>query len=511
MQSIRDIAIEYGQQVEGLLERLGASGPVRGAGDMLDQVKGRLDEHALRTVRRFLRLRNKVVHNKPVEMPMPSREEVERAGRAAVAVLEGVLAARARQANATFHPPQQNETPGPVYRIREREGAYEVWVGPGGVWVVAGTREVLEGVRREAEGRLRCFPRLVVRAGRRARGLEARLRWGRKQLSPEEVLEAVRLLTQATPNSRPARGESTTANAERGISRPPGVRRVKLAVLLATFYVGPAGVLVVAEFPLIARTEAQRVWEGSGGAIPAVPAVLDPRLKEPQGRVDGVLALRDEGAIRDYLRGGHGLDEDEVDQVAGWLKNRHLPVPTLRDKRGRYRLRGDAVTEGRTKSPPAFVVELVPPSAPPAPSPHFVRRKYAARAVAVAKRLSWRVVFLPELALFALGAARHPGLWLVVGVLYLRFVASFGDDDLRWKRWVLGVVGGMEVGFSLMGVFGDAAFAARRGDWWFMLIMGLVFLLAGLASLFRGFWLGWCDRKRRQEWSAGPAPRSRVR
>jgi len=131
----------------------------------------------------------------------------------------------------------------------------------------------------------------------------------------------------------------------------PGVRRVEPVDLLSTYYVGPAGVLVVAEFPLIARREAQRVWEGSGGAIPAVPAVLDPRLKEPQGRVDGVLALRDEGAIRDYLRGGHGLDEDEVDQVAGWLKNRRLPVPTLRDKRDRYRLRGDAVKEGRTNAP----------------------------------------------------------------------------------------------------------------------------------------------------------------
>ena len=109
MGSIRDIAIEYGQQVEGLLEQLGARGPARGAGELLDQVKEQLDEHALRTIRRFLRLRNKVVHNKPVEMPMPSREEVERAGRAAVAVLEEVVAARARQANATFHPPQQNE------------------------------------------------------------------------------------------------------------------------------------------------------------------------------------------------------------------------------------------------------------------------------------------------------------------------------------------------------------------------------------------------------------------
>lgn len=39
MASIRDIAIEYGQQVERLLEQLGARGPAKGAGELLDQVK----------------------------------------------------------------------------------------------------------------------------------------------------------------------------------------------------------------------------------------------------------------------------------------------------------------------------------------------------------------------------------------------------------------------------------------------------------------------------------------
>lgn len=271
---------------------------------------------------------------------------------------------------------------------------------------------------------------------------------------------------------------------------------MKLTDVPATFYVGPAGVLVVADFPLIAQSEALRVWEGSGGAIAAVPAVLDPRLKEAQDRVGGVLAFRDEGAIRDYLQGGHLLDNDEVDRVAGWLRNRTCPVPTLRDKRGRYGLRGEEVTEGRTKAPPAFLVELVPPSAPPAPS----------RVVAVAKGLSWRALFLPELVLFAAFAVGTPWMWLVVGVLLLRFQASFGDDLLLWKRWVLWVVGGVEVGLALLPAYLLHPSGSSR-DWWPMLIL----LLPGLASLFRGFWLRWCDRKLYREWSADLFPRSRVR
>jgi len=100
---------------------------------------------------------------------------------------------------------------------------------------------------------------------------------------------------------------------------------------------------------ILAEAQARRVWEDSGRTIPALPVVLKPELKEPQGRVDGMLALRDERAIMDYLRGNRLLDNDEVDLVAAWLRNRNLPVPPIRPKEGRYRLRGEEVTERRTK------------------------------------------------------------------------------------------------------------------------------------------------------------------
>lgn len=509
MQSINDIATGYGQQVEALLERLGARGPVRGAGELLDQVKHLLDEGGLRTVRRFLKLRNKVIHGKPVEMPMPSKEEVERAGRAAVAVLEGVLAART---NATPSSAQGNEgrveePPGPVYRIRERDGAYEVWVGPGGVWVAAEEREVLERQKLEVEVRLVTrFPRLSVRSvllgkghfqRRREAHLEARLRYGRRRLSLEEILEVVGLL------SRPAQaGAQTRAPAA---SAPKGfrMRRVALDKIPATFYVGPVGVLAVAEHRLIAETEAKRVWEDSGGAISALPVVLDPRLKEPQGRVGGVLALRDEGAIQDYLRGGRLLDDDEVDPVAGWLQNRQAPVPSIRDKKGRYHLKGEEVTEGRTKAPPAFVVELVPPGAPPRRNP------LAVLGVSLWRTVGWRLAFLPELAMFVLLALEKSGvgaaggrreaslaesllLWFLVGGLLLRFWALFGNDDLLgWKRRVLLTVGVLELAFVWTAVPDLGRHPGKLLSMWYWMVV----LVPGLLSLFRGIWLFWSDRK----------------
>lgn len=267
------------------------------------------------------------------------------------------------------------------------------------------------------------------------------------------------------------------------------MKRVQHTDIPATFYVGPAGVVAAAEFSLIAEREARRVFEDSGGAIAALPVVLAPNLKEPQGRVDGVMALRDEGAIRDYLRGGHQLDNDEVEQVAGWLRNRASPVPVIRDKKGRYHLKGEEVTEGRTKAPPAFVVELVPPSAPPAPS----------RAVAVAKGLSWRAAFLPELAMFAHLALESPWAWFLVAGLALRLFALFGDDPLRWKRWVLLVMGALELSFVWVAVGDEVhrlakAGSAHAGE---LLSMGfwLVILVPGLLSLFRGIWLFWLGRR----------------
>jgi len=508
MQSVNDIAVGYGRQVEALLERLGARGPVKGAGELLDQVKHLIDPEGLRKVRWFLKLRNRVVHGKPVEMPMPSREEVERAGRAAVAVLEGVLAARARQANATFRPPQENERqasgkgfeepPGPVYRIQERDGAYEIWVGPGGVWVVAQTREALEQARLDAEVRLvPRFPRLAVRGALRMRRetLEARVRCGRRRLSPEETLEAVRMLSRREPvqrgddplsgrDSRPVHpgDDPLSGGASPGAKgQEHRMRRVTLERVPATFYVGPAGVLVVAEFPLIAETEARRVWEGSGRAISALPVVLNPELREPQGRVDGVLALRDEGAIKDYLRGKRLLDNDEVDLVAGWLQNRTCPAPSIRPKGGRYRLREEEVTEGRTKAPPAFVVELVPPGPPP--KPHLL--------TAALRALSWRALFLPEMIVFAATGLSKPGTVdaasiVFVGVLVLRFIALFGSFSV-WKFWTLLVLGALE----LLVVWPAVHAQARKLDvekllsaWYLMLI-----LVPGLISFFRAIWL----------------------
>ena len=519
MQSVRDIAVEYSQQVEELLERLGARGPVRGAGELLDQVKHLLDLRGLRAVRRFLKLRNKVIHGKPVEMPMPSREEVERAGRAAVAVLEGALTAQARQANATFRPASGKgfeEPPGPVYRIRERDGAYEIWVGPGGVWVAAETREALEQARLDAEVRLVTrFPGLTVRGALGCTGvsrtrwgsflrmrretLEARVRHGRRRLSPEETLEAVRILSHSERAS-PIHQKARSSNGAKG--QEHRMRQVKAKDIPATFYVGPVGVLAVAEHPFIAQTEARRVWEDSGGAISALPVVLDSRLKEPQGRVGGVLALRDEGAIQDYLRGKRLLDNDEVDLVAGWLGNRQAPVPPIREKKGRYRLKGEEVTEGRTKAPTAFVVELVPPSAPPAPSrvddPLSGRAAPVHRVVAVAKGLSWRAAFLPELAVFALLALESPWAWFLVAGLSLRLFALFGDDPLGWKRRVLLGVGALELALAWL------AWEVGRGEVHWMI------LVPGLLSLFRGIWLFWPRRKLTSPFRMSSPSRSRV-
>lgn len=309
MRSLNDLAIGYGQRVEALLEWLGA---------------------------RIRQART------PGEQSAASQKE---------------------------RTPQ--DTPPPVYRIWERSGAYEVWVGPAGVWVGAETREALEQARLEVEARLATrFPWLTVRAGLREQRwqreqLAARIRYGQQRLSPEEVYAVTRLLSkpvQAEGSTKKQPGTVTTPNV-----RAPRMRTVRLEGIPAVFYVGPVGVLAVAEYRFIAETEAKRVWEDSGGTISALPVVLDPRLKEPQGRVGGVLALRDEAAIRQYLRGKHLLDEDEVVQIAGWLGNRQAPVPQIRDKAGRYRFQGEVLAEARLEAPPAFGVELVPPGPPPNP------------------------------------------------------------------------------------------------------------------------------------------------
>lgn len=61
--SINDYAIEYGKDLEGKLRELGASSEFGlGAGALLDQVKDQLHPDTLRAIRRFLKLRNMVVH-----------------------------------------------------------------------------------------------------------------------------------------------------------------------------------------------------------------------------------------------------------------------------------------------------------------------------------------------------------------------------------------------------------------------------------------------------------------
>ncbi|MCS7195005.1 MAG: hypothetical protein NZ849_08890 [Meiothermus sp.] len=475
MQGIGDLVVSYGQRVEALLVQLGARGPARGAGELLEQVRHLMDEPGLRQVRHFLRLRNRVVHGRPVEMPMPTREQVEVAGRAAVGALERALARQrgqvyfqspfVREPQTTATVPDEPSPEGPtgsVYRIRERDEPYEIWVGPAGVWVVAQAPEVRQKKRLEVEVALaQRFPRLQVRAARSTHGLETRLRRGRRQLSPRGIVEVVR---QLVPQGNPAPASPPATPAQEA----PRVRRVSLQGVPASFYVGPAGVLVVAEHSLIAHAEARRVWEDSGGAIPASPAVREPGLKEPQTYKDGVLTLRDERAIHAYLQGRCQLNRDEVDAVAGWLYNRQSPVPVLRDKSGRYSLRAGEVVEGRLQAPPRFLVERVPSAETPK-NPFL----------SLIRSIGWRVVFLPELAAFLTLAIQQPGVLPIVGLLLLRFFALFGSDELGWKRKVRIGVGLAELGFCAVSLM-----EPRTAPITVLLLIGV----PAVASLVSGAW-----------------------
>ncbi len=99
-ETLETLTVRYGRRLEALLEALGATGEARGAGEMLDQVKHLLDEEGLNRIRRFLRLRNKVIHNKPRDMPMPTKEALEKAALEAIGVLERALKAQRRKGSA---------------------------------------------------------------------------------------------------------------------------------------------------------------------------------------------------------------------------------------------------------------------------------------------------------------------------------------------------------------------------------------------------------------------------
>ncbi len=315
-----------------MLERLGATRPARGAGELLVQVEHRLSPEAVRAVQSFLRLRNRVIHNRPAWMSMPTPEQIEQAGRArwvrsSMRRVAGIFRPAYRRMAATAP-----EAPGPVYRLVPRGEDYEFWVGPAGVWVVAAEARKRREVRpRAGRARLRpCFSRLRVRAVRDGQALERKACYGKAVASADEGERgAVRLLIKPDPApTRPP--QPATARPEHH------VRRVVLDDTPATFYVwGQRGVLVAAEFPLSLIPRPSGSGKTQGGRSPPLPAVLNPNLKEPQGRVGSVLALRDEGAIKEYLAGkALCWTTDEVKEVAGWLRNR-TPGAPIRLKGGR--------------------------------------------------------------------------------------------------------------------------------------------------------------------------------
>ena len=478
MRELYAITVEYGHQVEHLLERLGATGPARGAGERLTQVEHRLSPEAVQSVRDFLRLRNRVIHSKPAWMPLPTREQIEQAGRRAVGALEQALLERkvGSPPGPAHSPPRRMaatapDVPGPVYRLLPRGEEYELWVGPAGVWVVAAEAQKRKELRQAVEGRLWArFPRLRVRAVRSKGGLERKARYGRRVLPAGEVKEAVRLLLQPPPAPPPLQPS--------GPPRPEHLmRRVVLEDIPAVFYVGPVGVLVVAEHARIAEAEAKRVLEDSAGRLPVLPVVRAPQLREAQGRVEGVLALRDEAAIKAYLGGRQVLDADEVDQVAGWLYKRHSPPPAISPKEGRYRLKGEEVVGGREKAPPAYRVEQVPPSRPP-----------------VRLRGLLRLAFLPQLALLPTLIEGWAAL-AVLGVLLVRLWASFGPDALCVKSRILLLVGGLELLLA-----GWMVYSAREA--WTVAFSLVLLGLPGAASWLRVYWLGKTKAREELEWEA---------
>jgi hypothetical protein len=166
-----------------------------------------------------------------------------------------------------------------------------------------------------------------------------------RELTNAEVEHILKVLSEKPDpvKPRPERSVSSRRTAE--------VRRVRLENIPATFYVGPAGVLVASEFYLVADTEARKVWEKSGGRLPVLPAVI---RKEGAG---SVRVFKDEEELKAYLRGGEKLDSQEVRAVAGWLTNQSLPLPEIQEKEGRYHLHADEVIGAKEEIPQGPVVQ----------------------------------------------------------------------------------------------------------------------------------------------------------
>lgn len=230
----------------------------------------------------------------------------------------------------------------PVYCL-DWPARYRLWVGRGGVFLVAASEAALVQARAEVTGRL---PTIKVQETMHTskEALLVQAASGR-ELTSAEVEHILKVLSEKPDPVKPGPERSVSSR------RTAEVRRVRLKDVPATFYVGPAGVLVVSEFYLVADTEARKVWENSGGRLPVLPAVIG------QGMAGSVRVFKDEEELKAYLRGGEKLDSREVRAVAGWLRNQSLPLPEIQEKEGRYHLGADEVIGAKEEIPQGPVVQ----------------------------------------------------------------------------------------------------------------------------------------------------------
>jgi hypothetical protein len=105
------------------------------------------------------------------------------------------------------------------------------------------------------------------------------------------------------------------------------IRVVRLQDVPATFYVGPAGIVVASALPEVAEIEAGKVWQQSQDKLSVIPAVLG------DGTSGDFQSFTDEAAIKDYLYARQVLSDQEIQMVAGWLGNRIAPVPEIGERK----------------------------------------------------------------------------------------------------------------------------------------------------------------------------------